>query len=556
MQPHATERRHLERQIAYARPIFMVLALVDLLERPPAERGPQAVLFVTAYLSVSLILALLQNLPWIGEVRLPVAIDLAALTVFLLLTPSVVAFWFVYLFVALTAGIRWGMRRSVILAGVVTLALLVRTAAHGPLAWEKMLSWIALSTGTFAAGAGVAFLGSRQRRHAAEQEFLAQLTGLMEVDRGMAESLRLVLNELVRAFYCDEAVLAFRDSELERIFVWRLRSGDESRLSPENLPVTRSDGFLLDHPDASVCWNHLEGAGDGFGWNRKDGRRLKDLPRLPGPMRQELGWRSVLGVTLDIAGHPVGRVMLGNAHRRLLTQDLQWLERIVRHLGPPLQNLFVLRHIRARAIEGERSRISREIHDGILQTLLSVDIQLDVLRRKVPTAPEQAAGALASLQQTVRNETEELRRMVTDMRPLRVQSADLVDLMRGFAERFRNESTLALDLLIDAAELQLPDRICRDLFQIYRESLHNVKKHAHASHVVVKLWQNDSQVVLIVDDNGEGFSFAGRFTGDELDRLRLGPISIKERARSVGGVLTVESTPGHGSRLTVEVPLG
>ncbi len=63
-----------------------------------------------------------------------------------------------------------------------------------------------------------------------------------------------------------------------------------------------------------------------------------------------------------------------------------------------------------------------------------------MLRRKVPVAPEQAAGGLASLQQTVRNETEELRRMVTDMRPLRVQSADLVDLMRGFAERFRNES--------------------------------------------------------------------------------------------------------------------
>jgi glucose-6-phosphate-specific signal transduction histidine kinase len=71
---------------------------------------------------------------------------------------------------------------------------------------------------------------------------------------------------------------------------------------------------------------------------------------------------------------------------------LQWLERIVRHLGQPLQNLFLLRHIRAHAIEGERSRISREIHDGILQTLLSVDIQLNVLRRKVPSDPVQAVG--------------------------------------------------------------------------------------------------------------------------------------------------------------------
>jgi len=556
MQPHAAERRHLERQIAYARPIFMVLALVDLLDRPPSERGPHAVLFVTVYLIVSLTLALTQNLQWIGELPLPLPLDLAALAVFLVLTRSVVAFWFVYLFVALASGIRWGTRRSVMLAGIVTFALLIRTAVNGPLAWDQMLSWIALSTGTFAAGAGIAFLGSRQRRHATEQEFLAQLTGQLEVDRGMAESLRLVLRELVRAFDCEEAILAFRDTDIERIFVWRLRSGDNSRLSPENLPINRSDGFLLDQPDASVCWNQLEGAGEGFGWNRKDGRRLKDLPRLPGPMKLELGWRSILGVTLDLSGHPVGRLMLGNARRRFLPQDLHWLERIVRHLGQPLQNLFLLRHIRAHAIEGERSRISREIHDGILQTLLSVDIQLDVLRRKVPADPDQAVGGISSLQQTVRNETDELRRMVTDMRPLRVQSADLVDLMRGFAERFRNESGLALDLLIDAAELQIPDRICRDLFQIYRESLHNVKKHAQASHVVVKLWQNEGEVVLVVDDNGEGFSFAGRFSGDELDRLRLGPISIKERTRSVGGVLTVESTPGHGARLTIEVPLG
>jgi two-component system sensor histidine kinase DegS len=188
--------------------------------------------------------------------------------------------------------------------------------------------------------------------------------------------------------------------------------------------------------------------------------------------------------------------------------------------------------------------------------LLSIEIQLDVLRRKVSQVPDQAVASLANLQQTVKNESAELRRMVTDLRPLRVQSADVVDLMRGFAERYRNESPLALDLLIDSAELHAPDRVCRELFQIYREALNNIKKHAKASHVVVKLTQDDSRLVLVVDDNGEGFSFAGKFTGDELDRLRLGPISIKERTRTVGGVLTVESNPGHGARLIIEIPLG
>jgi signal transduction histidine kinase len=131
-----------------------------------------------------------------------------------------------------------------------------------------------------------------------------------------------------------------------------------------------------------------------------------------------------------------------------------------------------------------------------------------------------------------------------------------MDLMRGFLERFKNESELQVELLVNSEDLQAPDRVCRELFQIYREALNNIKKHAHATHVVVKLTQSETSISLVVDDNGEGFSFAGRFSGDELDRLRLGPISIKERTRTVGGLLTVESSPGHGARLTVEIPLG
>jgi signal transduction histidine kinase len=555
MHPHAAERRHLERQITYARPAFLVLALGDLLERPPQDRGSHAVTFVLVYLGIALALALLQQLPVLSDWRYPLGMDVAALAGFLFLTHSAAAFWFFYLFVALAAGIRWGLERAILLAGAATLAVLLRATMRGGFGWEAVLSWVSLTVGTFAAGIGLALLGDRNRRHAAEHEFLARLTGMLNVEKGVSESLRLMLEEMARGFDCATALLAFRDAELDRIFVWSVVRGRSERITPENLPLARADAFLLDDFRASVAWNQIQGPGAGFGWNRDDGRPVHDLPRLPNATAQALRLHSFLSVTVEFGGQPVGRLLLGNGRRRFLREDLQWLERVVRHLGPPLENLFLLRRLRTRAIEAERSRISRDIHDGILQTLLSVDIQLDVFRRRLPQAPEQVAESLGTLQQTVRKETAELRRMVTDLRPVGVQSADMADLMRGFAERFRNESSLALDLLIDTATLQMPDRVCREIFQIYREALHNVKKHARATHVVVKLWQNDAQVVLVIDDNGDGFSFAGRFTGDELDRLRLGPISIKERARIAGGVLTVESNPGHGARLTVEVPL-
>jgi two-component system nitrate/nitrite sensor histidine kinase NarX len=276
---------------------------------------------------------------------------------------------------------------------------------------------------------------------------------------------------------------------------------------------------------------------------------------MPGPSRAALHARSFLAVTFESRGNPAGRILLLNGQRPFSRGDLRWLERIARQMGPAIENLFLLRHIRARAIETERGRIAHDLHDGILQTLLSFLIQLDVLRKKLPQAPERVANELAALQQTLRHESEELRRLVTDLRPLRVQSADLVDLMRGFADRFRSESNVALDLIADSLGVEVSDRVCRELFQIYREALHNVKKHANATHVVVKLSQQEDKVILVVDDNGQGFSFAGRFGSDELDRLRLGPITIKERARSIGGVLTVESNPGHGARVTLEVPL-
>jgi signal transduction histidine kinase len=398
-------------------------------------------------------------------------------------------------------------------------------------------------------------LGGRERRHMAREELLERLSGMLQVEQGLAESIRRLLDELSRAFDCEQAYLIYRDEDMERLFVWKIRSGVSDTVAPDALPLARADAYLVDNLEASVCWNSLEGPGEGFGWEHRTGRRLGSMIHPPASTRVELNARSLMAATLETGGRPSGRILLLNGKQKFTARDLRWFEHLVRHLSPPLENVFLLRHLRARAVEAERSRISRDLHDGVLQTLLSLHIQLGVLRHKLPEAPGKAEAALAGLQKTVQHESEELRRMVTDLRPLRVQSADLIELMYSFAERYRNESDVALDLFVDGRDLRVPDRVCRELFQIYRESLNNIKKHAHASHVVVKLGQDETKVFLVVDDNGLGFSFSGRYTSEELDRLRLGPISIKERTRSVGGMLTVESNPGHGARLTIEIPL-
>jgi len=196
MQPHAAERRHLERQITYARPIFMVLALGVLVEEPPQARGPHAIAFILGYLAAALALLLLEHVPGLGEWQVPLLCDLAALCIFLALTKSVAAFWFVYLFVALAAGVRWGLERSIMLAGGVTLAVLLRATFRGGFGWMEVFSWAALAAGTFTGGVGLAFMGYRNRLHASEHDFQVRLTTLLHAEKGVAESLRLLLGEL------------------------------------------------------------------------------------------------------------------------------------------------------------------------------------------------------------------------------------------------------------------------------------------------------------------------------------------------------------------------
>jgi signal transduction histidine kinase len=561
MNPQPTDRLHFDLQLAYARPVVALLALLALLELRPARGVERAVWFLIAYLVLGGLIVLVERLLRGFNWQLPLVCDVLVTGIFFYLSPELLPAWFLLFFVAFAAAYRWNLRFSLLLCFGLLLLGTALDMRREPLAIDTRGRFYSLSffAASYLGALGMAFLGDRNRRFATQQDFLGRLSTTMHVDLGLAESLRLLLEELCAEFETEGALLAFRDADLERIFLWRLKSGESERITPDSLPLTRADGLLLDDMEASLCWNSLEERGAGFGWDRRDGRTMKILPRMPGPTQQEFGVRNFLTVAFDQEGKAAGRLFLINrrASRVLFgKEDLAWFERVAKHISAPLESVFLLRHLRARAIESERSRISRDLHDGILQTLLSIEIQVDVMRRKVSTQPDQVEIGLTSLQQTVRNEGGELRHLVTDLRPLRVQSADMVDLMRGFAERYRNESNLALDLLVDSVELHAPDRVCREIFQIYREALNNIKKHAKASHVVVKLSQDDSRLVLVVDDNGEGFSFAGRFTGDELDRLRLGPISIKERTRTVGGVLTVESNPGHGARLTIEVPLG
>jgi signal transduction histidine kinase len=548
------EKDHLFRLVAWARIAFALLAFVAAGESRSA--GGFTGIFLLAYVLAALVFALVAQYWPRLRIRIPVWIDVIAMAVFLPFTASYVSFLMLFCFSAFAVATTANVEIIRGFVGLSVMAAAARLGLHNTWNRGSMIDFGVLMAGTAAAGAGAAWLGRRERQETDQRYLLEKISGEIQFERGLSESVQHGLSDLAQAFECEQGCLAFLDDELERIFVWRVRPGEIPSSGPETLSLSRADSYLLDSLEVTTCWNSLEAHAEGFGWDRRTGQPVANPPRPPASMKDDLGVKSLLAATLQEAdGRPNGRVMVFNRRHKFSRSDLRWFEHIVRHISPQIDNVYRMRHMRARAVEAERSRISRDLHDGILQTLLSLQIQLEVMRRNASNGGAHMSSDLGSLQKTVRHEADELRRMVTEMRPLRVESADLRELMMGFAERFQNESNLAVDLFVDDKNLRAPNRVCREIFQIYRESLNNIKKHAHASHVVVKLNQDESKLNFVIDDNGLGFSFSGRFSSEELDRLRLGPISIKERTRSVGGNLTVESNPGHGARLTIEIPL-
>ncbi len=256
----STERLYLERRVTLARATLVALSLLALLEtsRTPVRKAP--VIFLSVYLLVALVAVLCERLPGNTRFRMPVWVDFAALAAFLFLAPSISALWFLFLLTVFALATRGNPRAVVAFVAAASAAITLRMALADPFHWQGVWRWFAIGMGTLVSGLGVGLLGAREREHFARHQFLERITGHLQFDRGLTESVRQALGELALAFECEKACLAVRDDDLERLFVWTVSPGEPEPRGPETISLTQSDTFLLDSMEVSLCWDHQEWA--------------------------------------------------------------------------------------------------------------------------------------------------------------------------------------------------------------------------------------------------------------------------------------------------------
>ena len=207
------------------------------------------------------------------------------------------------------------------------------------------------------------------------------------------------------------------------------------------------------------------------------------------------------------------------------------------------------------AQEAERQRIASDFHDGPLQSFISLQMRLEILRRLLERDSRAGMDDLRDLQNLAQQQVKELRAFVRSMRPPEMLGSNLYASARRICENFQKESGIPVSFVGGEGTLKFPEEMASEVIQMLREALHNVLKHAGATRVAVSLERVSKTLELSVDDNGSGFHFSGVYTLDELELLRLGPASFKRRARALNAEMTLESRPGRGAGLKLRVPI-
>lgn len=207
------------------------------------------------------------------------------------------------------------------------------------------------------------------------------------------------------------------------------------------------------------------------------------------------------------------------------------------------------------ALEDERKRIARDIHDGPAQNLANVVLRLDFVKKMFEKNQPQAMGELNILKDIVRDSLQDVRRFIFNLRPMSIDDLGLIPTLRRYIQDFLLRSGIEVDFVILGDEKRLPSALEISLFRIAQEALSNIMKHSKAKNVRVAVDIEDKFIMLNVKDNGKGFNLNEKENEVQKNKYEsLGLVSMKERTELLGGSFSIKSTPGKGTSIIVKIP--
>jgi signal transduction histidine kinase len=287
---------------------------------------------------------------------------------------------------------------------------------------------------------------------------------------------------------------------------------------------------------------------------------LMDLATESDPGRSELlaaGLRSLVYIPLRAHAEVVGVLGIASLQeRRYSEREVTLLEAIGQQVGVAVENARLTQEIGLLAIREERTRIGMDLHDGVIQSIYAVGLNLESVRHLMGEDRDQAAALLDRAVAGLNDAIRDIRSFILDLRPRRFEG-NLGQGLARIVREFQANTLVQVDLQAAPPDTEeLPEPVPLAIFLTTQEALANIARHARASHVVIRLKRtpastsSSATVNLVVEDNGVGFDFEVQetYAGHGLANMRT-------RAEELGGEFDVRASPGRGTAVRLTLPL-
>lgn len=474
-------------------------------------------------------------------------------------------FFLYFIFALLAAAFRWGMRETALttIAVIGTMALDSFIRARPPLnaivgdgsLTNLVMRAVYLIIFSFLIG----YISESEKRRATEAVSVSRISARVRIEAGLKGTVQTVMQELLNLFDGRELLVITRESEGRLVMLWRAqksRANDTTVFTWRQLDDSEQQEYLcvMGEDSAGAAWRYQNTA-SAITLDKNGVKSGEQRCYLAARFVDQHPFDTLLACAISIAPDVSARVLMFDPALggRAETQ-LRFLQDLANLVAPSVYNVYLLRRLRSRAAAVERARVSRELHDGVVQSLHAIAFRLYALRTRSTIAAEEREQELLEVQQLVQNEAANVRHLIHQLEPLDFDPRHLVDFLAGMVTRYRQDTGIGAQFVCDVPQVSLPPATCREIAGILREALANVRRHSGAQNVLVRLARQRGGWVLVVEDDGRGFEFSGRLSHLELEESRRGPLVIKQRVRAIEGELTIISRAGQGARLEIKVP--
>ena len=251
---------------------------------------------------------------------------------------------------------------------------------------------------------------------------------------------------------------------------------------------------------------------------------------------------------LDVAASAID--IDGTLYALAFHRDITERRRAEQALKRSQQELRGLSKAANEALESERRRTARELHDELGQSLTALKMDLESLRSALPPSQPDLGERVRSMHALLDGTIAATRRIAADLRPLMLDDLGLAAALDWLTHNFSTHTGIATDLIIDDTVAQVPEPIASAMYRITQESLTNVAKYAQATTAEIRLERDGDWVQLLVRDNGRGIQAA-----DQDKRGTFGLLGIRERVTLLGGEVAIKGESGQGSEVRARIPL-